>query len=98
MTKFQENGYVTVENLQDRLYRLWTTAEKGNTVLRRDGEWSDAGCHIKTADMDVFKKYFRIYTGDRDRFAWVNAKLKAACEPMGYPFVETKWDDDGVLV
>lgn len=60
-------------------------------ILKRDGMWSEVGCQA-----DKFDKYFKIYTGDRDRFNWVNDKLEIACELMGYPFLRMEWGNESV--
>ena len=95
---FQENGYLTDQSLQERMIRLQIQGIiqplimrqlNDPIILKRDGDWSEIGCQ----SADKFDKYFKIYTGDRDRFDWVNDKLKVACKFMDYPFLRMEWDD-----
>lgn len=99
MTKqFQENGYVTVDDLVDRIYRLQVRCiisspaimtKKGEALsLERFGDWSV----FVAGDQDMVVKQFKIYTGDIDRFNWVNDKFELACRSAGYPFLKKDWD------
>jgi hypothetical protein len=95
MTKeFQENGYVTVDDLIDRIYRLQvrciisSPAIMSILTLERFGDWSD---FVVDNQMMVVKQ-FRIYTGCEDQFNWVNDKFELACKSAGYPFLKKKWD------
>ena len=90
--KFQENGYITEECVFNRILRLQMRyvivasimKHKGEALtLRHDGIWSDFGTDSSGGQ---FLLHFRIYTGDKDRFNWVNDKFAAACERAGYPF------------
>lgn len=94
---FQENGYITEQDFSNRLQLLQccgiqpdSMREYGNhIILKRNGSWSHVGCQS-----DDFSEYFEIYTGDRDRFNWVNDKLEIACGLMDYPFLRMEWSDD----
>jgi hypothetical protein len=99
MREFQENGYVTVDGLVERILRLQMRyiivaslmKHKGETLtLKRYGDWSDFG----TDSLDMFLVHFRIYTGDKERFNWVSDKFKVACDSVFYPFRRTEWGED----
>jgi hypothetical protein len=103
MVEFQENGYLTLEGLVERILRLQiryiiipsSIMEKKGEILtlKRYGDWSDFG----TDSPDMFLKHFRIYTGDEDRFNWVSDKFEEVCKHTFYPFRRTEWGEDETL-